>query len=53
LAGIEDSGAVNARSVQPFFTARLAEALKTAIKSTSPEVGRIDIEAVVRSSGRP
>ncbi len=53
LAGTGDSATVSARSIQPFFTARLAEDLKTAIKSTSPEVGRIDIEAVVASSGRP
>ena len=53
LAGTEDPGTVNARSVQPYFTARLAEALNTAIKSSSPEVGRIDIEAAVASSGRP
>jgi histidine phosphotransferase ChpT len=53
LAGSEGPDAVNARSVQPFFTARLAEALNSGVKSTSFEVGRVDIEAAVASPGQP
>jgi len=53
LAGSEDPDAVNARSVQPFFTARLAEAQNSGIKSSSPEVGRVDIEAALASPGQP
>lgn len=53
LAGAEDSDAVNARSVLPFFSACLAEALNSGIKSSSPEVGRVEIEVAVASPGQP
>ncbi len=51
LGGDRAQAELTPRSVQPFFTAQLAEALGTRVEVSATEVGRVEIGAVIVTTG--
>lgn len=50
LTGDSDGIDLQARSIQPYFTSRLAAELKTNVSANNPEVGRVEIAASIAPS---
>lgn len=51
LAGDSEGIDLQPRSIQPYFTSRLADELGTNVSAVSPEVGRVEITASLSPSG--